>query len=279
MTAYVCHAHDLTPPLLNMNQRLVDLGLPGILENPDHLAALTDEQIDELAAIRDEAADALEQDESNADLIDTIYLAHMTLSSALFLRAIASDLPVPDLPAAQVLARSWAGGLLISSDSDSVRDLIAPRSTLDVLTKAGLPAKADPELSFSLPPTRLAELIELADDEVDDASSREYFGSFWKIGQTEDGDALCLDERADCAVVLLDAEWGYYAQQFVNSSVGHLLQCLEAWRTFEIDDTNEVEDALSRLERAIDRIDPRALTEGAFWFDVMAMVVEEEEEE
>lgn len=261
-----------------MNQRLLDLGLPGILENPDHLAALSDEQIDELAIIRDEAAEALESDESNADLIDTVYLAHMTLCSALFLRAIASDLPVPDLPAAQVLVRSWGGGLLLSCDAESTREIIAPRATLDVLTKAGLPAKADPELTFSLPPVRLGDTIELADDEVDDASSREYFASFWKIGATEDGDALCLDERADCAVVLLDAEWGYYAQQFVNSSVGHLLQCLDAWRTFEIDDTNEVDDALARLERAIDRIDPRALTEGAFWSAVIEMVEEQEDE-
>lgn len=261
-----------------MNQRLLDLGLPGILDNPDHLVALTDEQIDELATIRDEAADALEHDESNADLIDTIYLAHMTLSSALFLRAIASELPVPDLPAAQVLARSWAGGLLLACESDTVREIIAPRATLDVLTKAGLPAKADPELTFSLPPTRLSDMIELAEDDVDDASSKEFFSTFWRIGQTEDGDVLCLDERADCAVILLDAEWGYYAQQFVNSSVGHLLQCLEAWRVLEEDDANEVDEAIERFERAVIRIDPRALTEGAFWSDVVAMLEEEDEE-
>jgi hypothetical protein len=261
-----------------MNQRLTEIGLPGILDNPEQLAQLTDEQIDELAAIRDEAAEALEIDESNADLIDTVYLAHMTLSSALFLRAIASDVEIPDLPAAQVLARSWGGGLLLCCDADSVREIIAPRQTLDVLTKAGLPAKADPELTFSLPPTRLSDMVELAEDEVDDASSKEFFSTFWKIGETDDGDVLCLDERADCAVILLDAEWGYYAQQFVNSSVGHLLQCLEAWRVLEQDDADEIDDAIERFERAVDRIDPRALTEGAFWSDVLAMLEEEEEE-
>lgn len=261
-----------------MNQRLTELGLPGILDNPEELAQLTDEQIDELADIRDEAAEALEADESNSDLIDTVYLAHMTLSSALFLRAIASDVEIPDLPAAQVLARSWGGGLLLACEADAVRDIIAPRSTLDVLTKAGLPAKADPELTFALPPTRLSDMIELAEDEVDDASSKEFFSTFWKIGETEVGDVLCLDERADCAVILLDAEWGYYAQQFVNSSVGHLLQCLEAWRILEEDDANEVDEAIERFERAVDRIDPRALTEGAFWSDVVAMLEEEEED-
>jgi len=258
-----------------MNQRLTDIGLPGILDNPEQLAQLTDEQIDELAAIRDEAAEALEADESNADLIDTVYLAHMTLSSALFLRAIASDVEIPDLPAAQVLVRSWGGDLLLSCEADSVREIIAPRQTLDVLTKAGLPAKAEPELTFSLPPTRLSDMVELAEDEVDDASSKEFFSTFWKIGETDDGDVLCLDERADCAVILLDAEWGYYAQQFVNSSVGHLLQCLEAWRVLEQDDANEIDDAIERFERAVDRIDPRALTEGAFWFDVLAMLEDE----
>ncbi|MFM8772110.1 MAG: hypothetical protein ACKOE4_08870, partial [Candidatus Kapaibacterium sp.] len=121
-----------------MNERLTALGLPDILENPEELAQLTDEQIDELADIRDEAAEALEADESNSDLIDTVYLAHMTLSSALFLRAIASDVEIPDLPAAQVLARSWGGGLLLACEADTVRDIIAPRATLDVLTKAGL---------------------------------------------------------------------------------------------------------------------------------------------
>ncbi|MBU3679543.1 MAG: hypothetical protein FGM32_08045 [Candidatus Kapabacteria bacterium] len=262
-----------------MNQRLTALGLPDILDNPEELAQLTDEQIDELANIRDEAAEALESDESNSDLIDTVYLAHMTLSSALFLRAIASDVEIPDLPAAQVLARSWGGSLLLACEADTVRDIIAPRSTLDVLTKAGLPATADPELTFSLPPTRLSDMIELAEDDVDDASSKEFFSTFWKIGETDDGDVLCLDERADCAVILLDAEWGYYAQQFVNSSVGHLLQCLEAWRLLEEDDANEVDEAIERFERAVDRIDPRALTEGAFWSDVVAMLEEEEDEE
>ena len=260
-----------------MDQRLLSLGLPEILEAPERLAEFTDEQIDLLATIRDEAADALESDESNAELIDTIYLAHMTLASALFLRAIASDVPVPDLPAAQVIARGWGGGLLLSCDADAVREIIAPRATLDVLTKAGLPAKADPELTFSLPPTRLADTIELADDDVDDASSKEFFSTFWKIGETDDGDAVCIDERADCAVVVLDAEWGFYAQQFVNSSVGHLLQCLEAWRVLEHDDANEVDEAIERFERAVDRIDPRALTEGAFWSDVLAMLEEEDE--
>ncbi|MEY3387165.1 MAG: hypothetical protein RIR53_1976 [Bacteroidota bacterium] len=261
-----------------MDQRLLTLGLPDILEEPERLAELNDEQIDLLATIRDEAAEALETDESNADLIDTVYLAHMTLSSALFIRAIASDVSVPDLPAAQVVARGWSGGLLLSCDAESVKEVIAPRSTLDVLTKAGLPAKADPELTFSLPPTRLADTIELADDDVDDASSKEFFSTFWKIGETDDGDAVCIDERADCAVVILDAEWGFYAQQFVNSSVGHLLQCLEAWRVLEQDDANEVDEAIERFERAVDRIDPRALTEGAFWSDVLAMLEEDDDE-
>lgn len=262
-----------------MNQRLLDIGLPGILDDPERLATLTNEQIDELADIRDEATEALEGDESNSDLIDTVYLAHMTLTSALFLRAIASDVEIPDLPAAQVLSRSWGGGLLLTCDADSLRDIIAPRTTLDVLTKAGLPAKADPELTFSLPPTRLADALELAEDDVDDASSKEFFSTFWKIGQTDDGDVVCIDERADCAVVLLDVEWGYYAQQFVNSSVGHLLQCLEAWRVLEEDDANEVDEAIERFERAVDRIDPRALTEGAFWSDVLAMLDDDDDED
>jgi hypothetical protein len=69
--------------------------------------------------------------------------------------------------------------------------------------------------------------------------------------------------------VLLDREWGYYAQQFVNSSIGHFLLCLEAWRAFEAAGEEDLDAAVSKLERAIERIDPVALTEGAYWAEIL----------
>lgn len=252
-----------------MDSRLLDLGLPEILEDPERLAQLDDEQIDLLVTIREEAAEKLEQDEENTDLIDTVYLAHMTLSSALFLRAIASDIATPPLPAAQVVARSWAGQPLAPCSADALADMLAPKTTLDMLTKAGLPERAEPELTFNNPPVKFVNDLELSEDAEDAAASADFFSTFWRIATTEDEDALCIDERADCAIVLLDREWGYYAQQFVNSSIGHFLLCLEAWRAFEAAGEEDLDGAVSKLERAIERIDPVALTEGAYWAEIL----------
>lgn len=252
-----------------MDPRLVTLGLPEILEDPERLAQLDDEQIDLLITIREEAAEGLELDEENTDLIDTVYLAHMTLSSALFLRAIASDVATPPVPAAQVVARSWSGKPLAVCSADALSDMLAPKTTLDMLTKAGLPEHAEPELSFNNPPVKFVNDLELSEDAEDAAASADFFSTFWKIATTEDGDAVCIDERADCAIVLLDREWGYYAQQFVNSSVGHFLLCLEAWRAFEESDSEQLDEAVAKLERAIERIDPVALTEGAYWAEIL----------
>jgi hypothetical protein len=47
-----------------MHSYLTELGLPELLEHPERLALLTDEQLDNLADVRDEAADALERAET-----------------------------------------------------------------------------------------------------------------------------------------------------------------------------------------------------------------------
>lgn len=252
-----------------MDTRLLELGLPEILEDPERLAQLDDEQIDLLITIRDEAAEGLEQDEDNTDLIDTVYLAHMTLSSALFLRAIATDIPTPPVPAPQVVARSWSGAALQPCSADAIADMLAPKATIDMLTKAGLPEHAEPELTFVNPPTKFINDLDLSSEEEDASASEDFFSTFWKIASTEDGDAVCIDERADCAIVLLDREWGYYAQQFVNSSVAHFILCLDAWRAFEEADNDNLDEAVTKLERALERIDPVSLTEGAYWAEII----------
>ena len=260
-----------------MDARLLTLGLPDILEDPERLAQLDDDQIDLLITIRDEAADALETDEDNTELIDTVYLSHMTLSSALFLRAIATDIPTPAVPAPQVVARSWAGEPLVGCSADAIADMLAPKATVDMLTKAGLPGRAEPELSFHNPPIKFVNDLEVATPDEDSSASEDFFATFWRIATTVDGDAVCIDERADCAIVLLDREWGYYAQQFVNSSVAHFLLCLEAWRAFEATAQEELDEAAldeatGKLERALERIDPAALTEGAYWAEILLAI-------
>ncbi|MBK6292864.1 MAG: SUKH-4 family immunity protein [Ignavibacteria bacterium] len=110
-------------------------------------------------------------------------------------------------------------------------------------------------------PFAFFRLMDIPEDDED--ASDEFFGSFWRIAQNAFGDAICLDERADGVVVMLDKEWGYYAQQFVNSSIGHFLLCLEAWRAMEADTGDDVDTIIETFERAVERIDPAALTEGA----------------
>lgn len=260
-----------------MHIYLTDLGLPELLEHPERLALLTDEQLDTLADVRDEAGDALEDRPDDAVLIDTVYLAHMTLTSALFLRALMLDAEPQALPPGAVLARSWKGATLRPVSADAVRDVLAPTSTIDVLTKAGLPATADPEFIFDQVPMRLSSVVELPED--DDDASADFFAAYWRIGTTPQGDALCIDERADGVVVLLDAEWGYYAQQFVNSSVGHFLLCLEAWRAMESDTGDDVDAIIDGFAGAVERIDPAALSWGSFWNEMLGVLEDDEHDE
>jgi hypothetical protein len=250
-----------------MHSYLTKLGLPELLEHPERLALLTDEQLDNLADVRDEAADALESNPDDATNIDTVYIAHMTLTSALFLRALSADVQPQAIPPGAVLARSWKGSPLRTASADAVRDVLAPSTTIDVLTKAGLPAAAEPEITFDDAPVRLSSVIEIPEDDQD--ASADFFAAYWRIGTTSLGDALCIDERADGVVVLLDCEWGFYAQQFVNTSVGHLLLCLEAWRALESDTSDDVDGIIERFASAVERVDPAALTEGAFWSDML----------
>ncbi len=260
-----------------MHQTLLDLGLPELLEHPEQLASLTDEQLDLLADTRDAAGDALENDPENADLVDTVYIAHMTVTSVLFLRALSLDAPAEALPPAAVLARSWKGSPLRTVSADAIRDVLAPSATIEFLTKAGLPATAEPEITFDETPVRLSTVIEIPEDDED--ASADFFSAYWRIGTTSLDDALCIDERADGVVVLLDCEWGFYAQQFVNSSVGHLLLCLEAWRSLESDTSEDVDAIIERCATAIARIDPAALTEGSFWSDMLDALEDDDEDE
>ncbi len=260
-----------------MHTYLTDLGLPELLEHPERLALLTDEQLDALADVRDEAGDALEDMPDDAALIDTVYLAHMTLTSALFLRALMLDAEPQALPPGAVLARSWKGSPLQTVTADALRDVLAPTSTIDVLTKAGLPATAAPEFVFDPVPVRLSSVVELPED--DDDASADFFAAYWRIGTTPRGDALCIDERADGVVVLLDNEWGYYAQQFVNSSVGHLLLCLEAWRAMESDTGDDVDAIIDGFASAVERTDPAALSWGSFWSEMLDALEDDEDDE
>jgi hypothetical protein len=260
-----------------MHAYLTELGLPELLEHPERLALLTDEQLDTLADVRDEAADALESNPDDSAHIDTVYIAHITLTSALFLRAISVDAQPQAIPPGAVLARSWKGALLRTVAADALRDMLVPSTTIDVLTKAGLPATADPEITFDEAPVRLSSVVEIPEDDED--ASADFFAAYWRIGSTSLGDAVCIDERADGVVVMLDSEWGFYAQQFVNSSVGHFLLCLEAWRALESDTSDDVEAIIERFASSIERIDPAALTEGAFWSDMLDALEDDEDDE
>jgi hypothetical protein len=259
-----------------MHPTLASLGLPDLLEDPSALAALTDEQLDQLAAVRDEAADALDVRPDDAEQIDTVYIAHMTLTSALFLRALMADVQPQALPPAAVLERSWNGAALRPLTKESTVDMLVPTATLDVLLKAGLPAHAEPGITFEAAPVALVNIVDIPEDDAD--ASRDYFRAYWRVAVTENGDAICIDERGDGVVVLLDQEWGYYAQQYVNSSIGHFLLCLEAWRAMEADTSDDLDAIIGTFERAVERIDPAALTEGAFW-DMMLSEIDEDDSE
>lgn len=256
-----------------MHPTLAALGLPELLEDPERLAEITDEQIDELMLVVDQTASILENSPDDEEAIDTIYLAHMTITSTFFMWAFLNDSQPQALPPASVLARSWKGSALNLVSKADIADMIVPTGTIEVLTSCGLPTASEPSLVFDPHPVKLLDVIDLTPDEAEVSS--DFFATYWRIATTEHGDAMCLDERSDGTVVLLDAGWAFFAQQFVNTSVGHLLLCLEAYRVLDTDTSDDVDASIATLERAIERIDPVALTEGAFWPEILESMNED----
>jgi hypothetical protein len=262
-----------------INDLLLSVGIPEILDDPDALATMPPEKMEALLQARSMAAEAVEQHPTDGALIDLLYTAHMSVTSARYLHAVLAAGDPIESPSTADLVRMWGGAPLISVEKGAVQDLLAPTSTIDTLTKAGLPSEAEPYLTFTTP-QRLsaAEGIEAGEDDY-----ATYFDAYWKIGATENDDVVCIDERADGVIVVLDRDWGFFAMQYVNASVAHLLLTMQAYADMlETVDPQTLADnfpnitvsdaARANFISAIEAIDPGAMADGSFWREEIEML-------
>lgn len=263
-----------------INDLLMSVGIPEILDDPDALATLPPEKMEALLQARSMAAEAVEEHPTDGALIDLLYTAHMSVTSSRYLHAVLAAGEPIEAPSPSDLLRMWTGAPLRVIEKGALRDLLAPTSTIDTLTKAGLPEEAEPYLTFTSEPKRLsdAEGIEAGEDDY-----ATYFNAYWKIGATENDDVLCIDERADGVVVVLDRDWGFFAMQYVNASVAHLILTMQAYADMlESVDPETLADsfpnvvipdaARTTFVSAIEAIDPGAMAEGSFWREEIEML-------
>jgi hypothetical protein len=261
-----------------INDLLTSVGIPEILDDPDALANMSDETMETLLRARALAAEAVEQYPTDGALIDLLYTAHMSVTSARYLHAVLSAGDPIEEPSPADLSRIWSGEPLRPIAKGALRDMIAPTATVATLEKAGLPSEAEPDLTFVDTPKRLTEVVPIETGEDDYAS---YFEPYWVIGETVNGDVIAIDERADGVVVVLDQDWGYFAMQYVNASVAHLLLTMQAFTDMlDAVDPQELAEHFPNIVvpeqhrktfvAQIEAIDPGAMTEGSFWYEEIA---------
>ncbi len=86
-------------------------------------------------------------------------------------------------------------------------------------------------------------------------SEQEYFTQFLVIGSDGAGNPFCVSTQSGI-VYLFDHEDRFKTQQFVNSSVEQLAECLLEYQG---------EESSSSFKASVSRIDEEALSPGSFW--------------
>lgn len=255
------------------------VGVPDVLDEPEVLSTLDDDRMAKLVRARDLAVEAAEKYPESGEVVDQLYMAHMTYTTARYLHAVLASGDPVDVPTPAEIKRVWDGEELRPYDASEVRELIIPSASATLLTSCGLPEDAEPFVSFDSHIQRLADAEQLTSTD-DDEEYLQYFNAYWRIGATEDDDPICIDERADGVVVVLDRDWGFFSMQYMNSSVGHLLLTLQAyadmlgtvdpqamaesWPDIVISD-----EARATFRAVVEAIDPGAMSEGSWWEEAL----------
>ena len=118
-----------------------------------------------------------------------------------------------------------------------------------------LPESAAPCLSFTAAarPQPIYECFGSRSDWTDKDRAR--LERFLVIGSDGAGNPICLENNSG-TIVLLDHEDNFFTQQFVNSSIQQLAECLLAYLG---------EEKASKFQAAVQSIDPAALKQGSLW--------------
>lgn len=212
---------------------LATIGVPEVLDDPDRLAEFGDHEFEVLEraytmALELTAHYAAADADEEREALDVLFLTRMTLSTARYLRAVLVLGPPAEAPALTVLRKDWQGHPMHRSSREDLDDLLVPTQTLNVLEEIGLPADRVAEITFDERLERVAESEQLYG--VDD-DSESFFRSLWKIGVADNGDLICIDERADGTICRLEKDWGFMSMIYVSASISHYLHWLALYRT------------------------------------------------
>lgn len=258
---------------------LTSVGVPEILDEPEAMASFDAATSMKLLTARDLAVEAAERYPENSEVVDQLYMAHMTYTTSRYLYAVLGAGAPMEVPTVGEIQRAWQGESLRPYDKTNVRELIIPSTSAGVFTTLGLPEEAEPFLSFDDKIERLVEAEGLVDS-ADDEEYVRYFSAYWRIGATEDDNVICVDERADGVIVVLDRDWGFFSMQYMNSSVGHLLLSMQAYMDMlsTVDPETMAEqwpnlvlsdEAKHTFRTIVEAIDPGAMSAGAFWAEAL----------
>ena len=171
----------------------------------------------------------------------------------------------------QDFTRKWKSGddePLVKLPPTAVKAVKIPDEARAFLTAAGLPRSAAPFLGFGA----MGEGLRL----VKDLSRRAdpSVANLAIIGGDGAGNPICVSEQGQ---VLLVEHEDMTTSTFMNSTVQQLAECLLAARTiYEMDDIPRKTLATMFVSQ-IEKIDPPAMVEGAFWKSETAMFADDED--
>jgi SUKH-4 immunity protein len=259
--------------LNDIRNLLTQAGLPEIQDDPEALVNLSDSAFEALDEALDRAEAFADAHPDNEDVIELIFMAHMTKSMAFFLRSVTASSDGPAAPTPAEIRSMWPIEELQPVPKHVVQQMAIPSDAAETLISCGLPAEAEPGCVFYAQPMALTDHDAMASDDEDYRSN---FQPYWVLGENIDGNPICIDERGDGLIVMLDKDFGLFSSSYVNNSVGHLLASLRAYDNLlaSIDpkelvdnwpDVVAPEPAREAFYNTMLEIDPGTMMAGAFW--------------
>lgn len=162
---------------------------------------------------------------------------------------------------------------------DSLVGLNLKPSTVDFLTRVGLPFEAAPFLSFVQNKADNYNTINKLTKHYDFLEPE--YDKYVVIGSCSDGDVIAINTDDNDQIVWLDHE-DYFSSRFFNSSINNLAECLVIYRDFvqtilkdngenAYMNSNFNDQQFETLKQNMTTADSRAITEDGFWKSYLEM--------
>lgn len=158
------------------------------------------------------------------------------------------------------------------------------QSSLDFLSKAGLPSSAAPFLSFDcIAKKGLQKVFDTFGTKSDYSEEcQRRLSSFLIIGYDGAGNPIAIDTDNACRIVMLDHEDNFNSIMFLNSSIPHLAEFLVSLRNMVDDFINSGRprdqngeipiDLKEELFQDLNKIDSIALETDGWWRTEIGML-------